>query len=333
MRAGATTSELGGPCAATQGRYANKNELELLRGESELMLSSAGMERVAANDKERRFTFIVDGREYECSLSEACFLSPRVHRLLCSDVTADCLYVDVTDSDCFFEDVLSLSRGCLLSIDQSKCDLLHVFGLQLENAELCQAKDCSEFLLSSSGMRHVCEHDFGCFRFVVGDRSYCCGLLQACFLFPGLSVALSNGASLDHFRIYIDDPDEYFANFISLGAGAGIPVDSYSVNLLESISYQVGHKELQMRVSLFADENSNSVYWNSLCMNFNCESLSKLSFLASHFYGLTSSAVKWLTPRVVDLVLSQADLKLRDENSLVDMILLLDRSNSTWFSL
>ena len=79
----------------------------------EVSLSSAGMQRVCEHDH-MRFRFFFGDEEYECGLFEACFLSPRVSRLLLSDSTADSLRVDVEDAENCFEQFLKLGVVDLL---------------------------------------------------------------------------------------------------------------------------------------------------------------------------------------------------------------------------
>ena len=65
-------------------------------------LSSEGMQRVLEHD-DRKFTFVVGDRKYECNLSQAYFLSPRVSRLLCSDNSVNSVFLDVDDADGYLE--------------------------------------------------------------------------------------------------------------------------------------------------------------------------------------------------------------------------------------
>ena len=72
----------------------------------EFRLSSIGMERVCKHDQ-GRFLFVVGDRKYECSVSEACFLSSRVDHLLSSDYTLRILKLGIEDHRGCFGDVLA----------------------------------------------------------------------------------------------------------------------------------------------------------------------------------------------------------------------------------
>ena len=86
---------------------------------------------------DRKFTFIVGDRKYECKVSQACFLSPRVSRLLCSDNSVNCVFLDVEDADGYFGEVLKLGRGDSLLPDDDHIELVHQIAMALDNDELC----------------------------------------------------------------------------------------------------------------------------------------------------------------------------------------------------
>ena len=86
-----------------------------------IRLSSAGMQRVCQHDREK-FRFIVDGREYECGLHEACFVSPTVSCLLSSDRTLDHLHLNICCSSSVckigacFEKIFHLGEGASIEL-------------------------------------------------------------------------------------------------------------------------------------------------------------------------------------------------------------------------
>ena len=100
-----------------------------------MSLSSAGMQRVCQHEQ-IKFQFFVGDKEYECGLFEACFLSPRVSRLLLSDSTADSLHLDIKDDEKCFEQFLKLGSGGSITIDDQNIEVMKSISSSLENIEL-----------------------------------------------------------------------------------------------------------------------------------------------------------------------------------------------------
>ena len=92
-----------------------------------IVLSALGMQRVCEHDRES-FNFVIGKREFECSRSQACFISPRVSEMLHGDCTAGelCLDIEVDiDDDAYvecFEEVLCLGCGGCLHLNGSNSD-------------------------------------------------------------------------------------------------------------------------------------------------------------------------------------------------------------------
>ena len=155
--------------------------------ENHHVLSSAGMRRVLEHD-DRKFTFLVGDRKYKCNVAHACFLSPRVSRLLGGDSSVDRIFLDVDDTDGYFGEVLKLGMGESIYIDDNRCELVRQIGAALDNEELYSVAESQNVKLSSCGMRRIAEADQGEFRFLIGDREYECSVLKVCFLSPRVSA-------------------------------------------------------------------------------------------------------------------------------------------------
>jgi hypothetical protein len=101
-----------------------------------LKLSSHGMVRVALFEP-KDFQFIVMGRSYFCSRSEAVFLSPRVCDLLHLDPTMTQYVIDdISDSTDIFSTLLKLMREPNFNPSLQNHSVLEKFGISLGNTEL-----------------------------------------------------------------------------------------------------------------------------------------------------------------------------------------------------
>lgn len=102
---------------------------------SEIRLSPYGLQRVNECDS-RPFCFAVGDSKYWCSVSQACFISPCVFRLLLTDYTVGMFYVDVEDPDLVFKDILELGSGSSVTVDQDNIGVIRSIAIALENGEL-----------------------------------------------------------------------------------------------------------------------------------------------------------------------------------------------------
>ena len=104
---------------------------------------TSGLRRILQHDRET-FVFIVGGRSYECGVLQACFISPRVNRLVLSDCTVNCLELDNRFCD-VFESVLRLGEGQSITIPRDQIEVIRELSASLENDDLFQ------LILSESG--------------------------------------------------------------------------------------------------------------------------------------------------------------------------------------
>ena len=90
----------------------------------------------AAAFEERNFAFVVGGAEYWCCRFQACLVSGRVRRLLASDSCTSRVYLNVSDDEGHFGDIVSLMNGKQISITRANAAFLALCARELENDEL-----------------------------------------------------------------------------------------------------------------------------------------------------------------------------------------------------
>ena len=268
------------PEATASEANSDKDEAEVKgQGRCGILLSSEGMQQVLEHD-DSKFTFVVGDRKYECSVSQACFLSPLVSRLLCSDNSVDSVFLEIDDSDGYFGEVLKLGRGDSLLLDDEHVELVHGIAVALDNDELSSWNNLQNVKLSSRGMRRVAETGEENFRFIIVEgREYDCSVFQACFLSPRVSSLLSMDRSTCCFNVYVDDPDDCFGDIMSVGSGRELIVTERNQAILKEIALQLDNQELLCCIDEAVDAPLPDIG-------------SELSDIASHFYALDVERMK-----------------------------------------
>ena len=85
-------------------------------------------------EKDKQFKFIVgkEGREYYCSLVQACFISEKATRLVTSDATINVLRI-LPDEDCNdFELIERLWNGACITVNKSNVENLFKLNEELK---------------------------------------------------------------------------------------------------------------------------------------------------------------------------------------------------------
>jgi hypothetical protein len=106
------------------------------RPQGKLRLTGKGMANIAMSKTENDFTFIVGNKRYDCPWFVADFLSPRVGRLHTNDPSVCELALGTSDSAGQFGDLISLGRGCDISLTSGNRSFLISIAAELENFEL-----------------------------------------------------------------------------------------------------------------------------------------------------------------------------------------------------
>lgn len=103
-----------------------------------LALSASGLKRTGfCHASNSIFTFTVTPRkEYVCSTSQACYISPKVHKLLLADPTVSSLCLITPDPLGYFALIQSLWNGSPIEITNQNADFLRTVSAELENDEI-----------------------------------------------------------------------------------------------------------------------------------------------------------------------------------------------------
>ena len=185
-----------------------------------------------------------------------------------------------------------------------------------------------EVRLSSSGMQRVCEHDHAKFRFYVGAREYECGIFEACFLSGRVSRLLLSDCTADSLYLDISDDGNVFDDFLKLGCGGSLVLDEDNIEVVKRICLCLDNVELYSEIvdfSIGSEAISKENVISRLCTKqAHClDSSDEISFIGSHFYEFDISSLGHVCVNDLECILCSDDLKLKDENSLVDLIVSL----------
>ena len=196
----------------------------------------------------------------------------------------------------------------------------------------------NELRLSSAGMERVCQYEREKFVFTVGDKDYECGVSQACFLSGKVSRLLMSDSTAHYMEVDIDDGNDSFEDFLRLGEGYSIKVDDGNRESLKSISYLLENLEVYSAVVGFelrkeAVSVENVLRRLETKVHYCLDCSEEISFFASHFYEFDADSVSSLDVCDLERILCASELKLKDENSLVDMIVHLCERDEEYHTL
>jgi hypothetical protein len=105
---------------------------------SSFFLSTKGFRNLTVIADQDDFTFIIGSVTYSCPSYFAEFLSPRISQLRSIDSTFTEFIFETTDQLNVFPQILSIGRGCELSISDSNRSFILSIARELANAELCE---------------------------------------------------------------------------------------------------------------------------------------------------------------------------------------------------
>jgi hypothetical protein len=178
--------------------------------------------------------------------------------------------------------------------------------------------------LSARGLKNVRrkENDF---TFVVGSRRYPCPSFIAEFLSPRVHDLHLIDDTLSECKVEIEDPNEYFNDFLSLGSGNTIKVDESNQSVLLSICSELSNQELCEKI---LERTSNDITMSnvidrvSFLSQMHCNILREIEFISSHFHEIDdlSTTLKSLTFSMIEEIIKNDSLKIKSEDSLYDFI-------------
>jgi hypothetical protein len=161
------------------------------------------------------------------------------------------------------------------------------------------------------------------FQFRVGGRSYPCSSVIACFLSPLLAQRFSCDQTCTEFIVDTIDSAEYFGSFLFLGGGSSLRVNSANRDFFLSLSRELGNFELYFSILNLFQTSLTVAQALDLVQHADAFELSSdraISFLASHFFELTSAMLFGLPSCSVFAIVAHPSLCVSSEDDLFNFI-------------
>jgi hypothetical protein len=191
--------------------------------------------------------------------------------------------------------------------------------------------------LSAKGLQRVETVDHAQdFAFIVGNERYPCPSFLAEFLSPRISSLRSQDITIDEFSIKTEDPGHHFGTFLSIGFGREVLPSRVELSFLRSVCGELGNSELFEKTftrkdgEITDDELKARIEFLS-GVNDRCERDSAV--VASHFRRFSVSAFDGLSYSVLESVLGDQSLVVRDEDSVFDVIYRRASADVSYFGL
>jgi hypothetical protein len=174
------------------------------------------------------------------------------------------------------------------------------------------------------------------FTFIVGDERYRCPSFVAEFLSPRICSLRSQDITIDEFLIETKDPSHQFGLLLSIGLGHDISVSGSDVSFVRSVCGELRNRELFEEM---LGNEGGEVQREALKARLNFLRESNESFdwdvgiVASHFYDFSVSDFDYLSRSVLESILRDSRLVVRDEDSVFDVIHRRSSEDLSYFGL
>jgi hypothetical protein len=173
--------------------------------------------------------------------------------------------------------------------------------------------------LSAKGLQRLetaqRENDFA---FIVGDERYSCPSFVAEFLSPRVTSLRSQDITIDEFCIATEDPSHSFRLFLSIGFGGEVSLTETQLGFVRSVCGELWNSEL-FEKTLKQGEGELKAQLQFLSgINGSCEM--EVRIVASRFHELSVSDFDELSPSVLEAILSDPRLVVRDEDSVFQIV-------------
>jgi hypothetical protein len=174
------------------------------------------------------------------------------------------------------------------------------------------------------------------FAFIVGDKRYSCPTFVAEFLSPRIASLRSQDLTIQEFSIATDDPGQQFGALLSIGFGGDVSFLPLDLEFVRSICRELGNYELfgmtLQRERAQIDEMALRARQELL---YGTDGISDWAVpaVASHFHEFSDSDFDNLSPSVLEAILSDPTLVIKDEDSVFGIIDRLGSRDSSYFGL
>jgi hypothetical protein len=181
-----------------------------------------------------------------------------------------------------------------------------------------------EVHLSAKGFanlpRTVYNNDF---TFIVGHDHYECPSFVAAFLSPRIAHLQAFDPTIHDFVIETEDPQHYFQACVGLCEGPTLTVTSSNRTFIQSICCELWNREIfDMVIGSFEGQiGLDNVFGRLKFLIATHHSFeSEISFCSSHFYEIDTSQLGSLNCEVISDIISNESLRLKDEDSLYEIV-------------
>jgi hypothetical protein len=191
--------------------------------------------------------------------------------------------------------------------------------------------------LSAKGLQRLETVNHECnFAFIVGNERYFCPSFVAEFLSPRITSLRSQDITIDEFSIETNDPGHYFGTFLSVGLGREVSVSVNELGFVRSVCGELWNSELfeqtfeRKEGEITKEELKARIEFLS---GIDGSCASDISVVASHFHAFSASDFDHLSRSVLESILSDQSLVVRDEDSVFEVVHRLASSDNSYFGL
>jgi hypothetical protein len=161
------------------------------------------------------------------------------------------------------------------------------------------------------------------FDFIIGDTHFRCSAVSADFLSPKIARFHAADPFCDHYYMLTLTASDEFNNVLALSRGASIEITDANRSVLLSIGAELENLEL---CSLIVNEHDENLQLSALFekfqlfRRFQLDVSALVPILSSHFSEFSDEFLQSLTYDDFVLFLSSDALKLKDEDSLYELL-------------
>jgi hypothetical protein len=198
-----------------------------------------------------------------------------------------------------------------------------------------------EFILTSKGLGRTIGFEREEFVFVVGGREFKCSVFQAAFISGAVARYLVSDNTINRFEVNVsgisgEESGDAFEEIERLMKGESININENNYRNLRRLGKVLDNEELVKKCvehELWKEgiSVSNCIDKVETKEEFGCEIEEEMKFIAKHFYEVDKAELKRLKKETLEAILSDEDLCLEDEESLVEFIASLGEEYSTLY--
>jgi hypothetical protein len=191
--------------------------------------------------------------------------------------------------------------------------------------------------LSATGLQRLetVDHEKD-FAFIVGTERYSCPSFVAEFISPRIASLRSQDVTIDEFSIETEDPGHHFGNLLSIGFGREVSFPETELAFLWSVGAELWNSELFAKTLKDKEQEITEEELKArlkFLSGVDGRRACDIPALASHFYKFSVSDFDTTSASVLESILSDPGLVVRDEDSLFELVYRRASEDSAYFGL